>query len=86
MKVELELPDEVAEELQRQSTARRLSPEAYATEMIYQFLAAASLGENGSLENRPDWQAAIERSRSDLAAGRTRPHHEVEEWHRRHPG
>jgi len=31
------------------STARRLSPEAYATEMIYQFLAAASLGENGSL-------------------------------------
>ena len=34
------------------------------------------------IENRPDWQAALERGRADIAAGRTVSHEEVEDWHR----
>lgn len=85
MKVELDLPDELVAELYSQSNARSLTPGQYAAELVYQVLANRSLGEEASIENRPDWQAALERSRSELASGRTTPHQEVAEWHKRHP-
>ena len=84
MKVQLELPDELVEELYRQSDARSLTPDAYAAELVYQLLANRSLGAEASIENRPDWQTALERSRADLAAGRVVQHDGVEEWHKRH--
>ncbi len=85
MKVELELPDDLVSELYSQSKARGLTPGQYAAEIVYQLLASRSLGEQGAIEKRPDWQAALGRSREDLAAGRTTPHEEVVEWHKRHP-
>ena len=84
MKLELELPDELVDELYKQSKAKSITPDAYAAELVYQMLASKSLGADASIENHPDWQAALERSKADLAAGRIVPHEEVEEWHKRH--
>jgi hypothetical protein len=72
MKVELELPAELVAGLYRESESRD----------IYQCLSDRSLGTNGPLNSRPDWQAALLRSR-DWAAGRTVGHQEVEAWHNR---
>lgn len=83
MKVELDLPDDLVEELYRESNALDLPPEAYLAELVYQHLAGRSLGADGLLESRPDWQAALLRSREDWAAGRTVGYQEVEAWHNR---
>lgn len=84
MKIELDLPDEMLKGLREKSVARGLSLDEYATELMYQLLAGQELGEEGRIENRPDWQAALERSRADLAAGRIIEHDEVKAWHRSH--
>lgn len=83
MKIKLDLPDEMGQELRQKSVASGLSLEAYVTELICQLLPEQTLGDEGNLESRPDWQAALERSRADLAAGRAVEHDEVEAWHRR---
>jgi hypothetical protein len=83
MKVELELPDELVEELYRESNALDIPPETYLAELVYQHLAGGSLGADGLLDSRPDWQAALLRSREDWATGRTVGHQEVEAWHHR---
>jgi predicted transcriptional regulator len=85
MKIELELPDELVKDLYSKSSERGVSLAAYATELVYQLLAHDKLGEEGKIENRPDWQAALERSRADFAAGRVVPHDEVEKWHLSRP-
>ncbi len=84
MKVQIDLPDELVEELDRQSNARNIALDAYAAELFYQLLANQSLGKDATIQERPDWQAALERSREDLAAGRIVRHEEVEQWHRLH--
>ncbi len=84
MKVELDLPDELVEQLYQESKAKDIAPEAYAAELVYQVLAAKSLGTDGLLDNRPDWQAALLRSEEDRAAGRVVDHEEVEAWHKSH--
>lgn len=82
MIVKLDLPDELVDELYRASKANSLTPEQYASEMIYQLLAERSLGRDAALENRPDWQAKLERSQADREAGRVVPHQEVVDWHK----
>jgi hypothetical protein len=84
MKIELDLPEKMVKDLREKSASRGLSLDAYATELVYQLLAQEQLGEEGKIENRPDWQAALGRSRADLAAERTIEHEEVEAWHRGH--
>jgi len=85
MKIELEIPDALVEELQKRGHATHWSAEEYTAELVQQFLANLSLGPEGSIENRPDWQAALERARADLSGGRIVAHEEVERWHRRQP-
>ena len=77
MKIELDLPKDLVDDLRDRSEQRGLSVNDYATEL----LARESPVEEERIENRPDWQAALERSRADLAAGRTIPHEEVQRWH-----
>jgi predicted transcriptional regulator len=81
VKIELDLPQQLVDDLSDRSRQRGLSVNDYAAEL----LAREALGEEGRLENRPDWQAALERSRADLAAGRTVPHEEVQRWHQSQP-
>lgn len=81
MTIKVELPDELVDELYRGSGARNLAPDEYASEMLYQLLAERSLGDDAQLPNRPDWQAALDRARSDIEAGRTRSHQEAVDWH-----
>lgn len=85
MRVQIDLPDELVEELYRQSNAQEITPDAYAAELFHQLLANRALGKDASIQERPDWQAALEHSRQDLAAGRIVEHEKVEEWHRLHP-
>ncbi len=84
MKVQIELPDQLVEELYRQSGARNISLDEYAAEIAYQVLATKSLGPDAVIDNRSDWQEALERSRRDLEAGRIVPHEKVKEWHDQH--
>ena len=52
------------------------------TELMYQLLAQQGIGEEEIIEKRPDWQAALERSRADFPASRIILHEEVESCHR----
>ena len=70
MKIELDWPEDLVKDLYQKSEKRGLTLNAYAPELVYQLLAQDELGENGRIENRPDWQAALERSRADFARGR----------------
>jgi predicted transcriptional regulator len=81
MLVKVELPDALVDELYRGSEARNLTPDQYVSEMLYQLLAERSLGDDAQLSNRPDWQTALDRARSDIEAGRTRTHQEAVDWH-----
>ena len=83
MIVKVELPDELVNELYRGSGANNLTPDQYASEMLYQLLAERSLGRDAELENRPDWQASLERSDAEREAGRAIPQREVVDWHER---
>ena len=80
MILKIELPDELVEEL-RGSRAQNLTPNQYASEMLYQLLAERSLGKDATLAGRPDWRNALARSKSDRQAGRTNSHQEVVDWH-----
>ncbi len=81
MKIELDLPQEIVEDLRDRSSRRGVSINEYAIEVLLR----DAFTETESLGSRPDWQAAIERSRADLAAGRAIPHEEVERWHKSQP-
>jgi predicted transcriptional regulator len=83
MIVKVDLPDELVNELHRSSEASSLTPDQYASEMLYQLLAERSLGKDAELENRPDWQAGLDRSKAERDAGRAVPHREVVDWHER---
>ena len=83
MIVKVDLPDELVNELYRGSGANNLTPDQYASEMLYQLLAERSLGKDAELENRPDWQAGLDRSKAEREAGRAVPHREVADWHER---
>jgi len=85
MKIELELPDDLVSELDSKSRDQQMTPGEYAAELLYQSLVRESLGSDGAIESRRDWQEALERSRADLRAGRVVSHEEVENWHRSHP-
>ena len=80
MTLTLSLPDELVEELDRASSQSHVSRDEYAAEALYQALAASQLGEDGKLENRPDWQASLDRARADREAGRLIPQKEIVEW------
>jgi predicted transcriptional regulator len=83
MVIKVDLPDELVNELYRSSRNHSLTPDQYASEMLYQLLAERSLGRDAELENRPDWQAGLDRGKADREAGRTTPHSEVVDWHQR---
>jgi hypothetical protein len=83
MLVKVDLPDELVNELYRSSQANSLTPDQYASEMLYQLLAERSLGKDSELENRPDWQAGLARSKTAREAGRVTQHPEVVDWHER---
>jgi predicted transcriptional regulator len=81
MQLNLELPDDVAGPLTRASGNANLTLEAFATEVLRQAALTEQAGAASTLDAQPDWQAAIERSRADLAAGRVHTHDEVRAWH-----
>jgi hypothetical protein len=85
MKIEIELPETLVSELQIKSRSQHMTRDEYASELLYQSLALASVGNDVTIENRPDWQQALERSRADLRAGRVVSHNQVENLHRSHP-
>ncbi len=81
MKIELDLPEQLVEKLRACSNLRGVSVNDCAAEL----LVRDAFEDIESLDDRPDWQAAIERSRADLAAGRTVAHEEVQRWHKSQP-
>ncbi len=85
MKFEIEMPDDIAAELFASTRSRNISPAVYVSELVCQALANEQLGDSGKLENRPDWQSAIQEGREDIRAGRVFAHEEVMEWHKSHP-
>jgi hypothetical protein len=52
----------------------------YSREVLRAHLETLALGEEGKIENRPDWQDAILTGRSEIAEGRGVPDREVEAW------
>lgn len=68
MRIELELPDNLVSELAAKSRDRHMTPGQYAAELLYQSLALEALGADVPIENRLDWQEALERSRASLGA------------------
>jgi len=85
MKIEVDLPDELIAGLRDRSKERGLSLDAYTAELVHQILAHEALGDQAKIENRPEWEMALERSRADLAAGRIVLHDEVRRWHQSQP-
>jgi hypothetical protein len=81
MMVKVELPDELVNELYRGSQARSLTPDQYVSEMLYQLHAERSHADDAQLSNRPDWQPALDRARSDIESCRSRTHQEAVDWH-----
>ena len=53
-------------------------------EIVEQFFLSQEEPDDQKLENRPDWQAGIERGRQDRTKGRVVSHEEVMLWHRNH--
>jgi predicted transcriptional regulator len=76
--------DDIAAELFASTQSRNISPAVYVSELVCQALANERLGDSGKLENRPDWQRAIQEGREDIRAGRVFAHEKVMEWHERH--
>ena len=73
MKFEIEMPDDIAAELFASTRSRNISPAVYVSELVCQALANEQLGDSGKLENRSDWQSAIQEGREDIrASSRTR--------------
>ena len=85
MIVKVDLPDHLVEQLYEGSRSQGLTPDQYVCEMLYQLLSERSAGDNAKLENRPDWQEALARSKADRKAARFVPHKEVVDWHGGHP-
>ena len=85
MIVKVDLPDHLVEQLYEGSRSQGLNPDQYVREMLYQLLSERSAAEDAKLENRPDWQEALARSKADREAGRFVPHKEVVDWHEGHP-
>jgi predicted transcriptional regulator len=79
------MPDDVAAALFASTQARSISTDAYVSELVSQALSNERLGESARIENRPDWQKAIQEGREDIRAGRVVAHEEVMEWHKSHP-
>ena len=84
MTLQLEIPNDVGERLLNDAQRCALSPSDYLAEVLRQSQAARELGDNALLENRPDWQQALERAEADIKAGRVHSHEEVLKWHRDH--
>ena len=85
MIIKVNLPDQLVEQLYQGSRQKGLTPDQYAGEMLYQLLSERSAADDAKLENRPDWQKALARSKADREAGRFVPHKEVVDWHEGHP-
>ena len=86
MIVKVDLPDYLVAQLYEGSRPQGLTPDQYVCEMLYQLLSERSAGDNAKLENWPDWQETLARSKTDREAGRFVPHKEVADWHGGHPG
>jgi hypothetical protein len=84
MKIELDLPERTVAWLHSQSQATDMTVDEYAAEVLGQYLIAQTEGDEDKLANRPDWQAAVERSRSAWTAGRVHEHVEILRWHDSH--
>jgi hypothetical protein len=54
-----------------------VTPLEYASEVLRDQFETLALGEEGKIENRPDWQDAILTGRSEIAEGRGVPDEEV---------
>ncbi len=84
MTLQLEIPDDVGARLLDDAQRCALSPSDYLAEMLRQRQTERDLGDQALLENRPDWQAALDRAESDIRAGRVHSHEDVLRWHRDH--
>jgi predicted transcriptional regulator len=86
IKLEISLTEETAALLRSVAEGR-----CETQDELVEFLLAEHLPEidlsapHMQLENRPDWQKAIEQGRADIAAGRVIPHEEIEQWLKEHP-
>ena len=57
-----------------------MAPEDYAAEVIRNHLEILALGDQGKIENRPDWQEAILSGRAEIRAGLGVPDEQADEW------
>ncbi|MDQ6759374.1 MAG: hypothetical protein M3Z32_05835 [Acidobacteriota bacterium] len=85
MKIELDLPETTITWLHSQSQATEMTVDAYTTALLDQYVVAHSETEEDKLANRPDWQAAVERSREAWKTGSVHSHDEILTWHDHHP-
>jgi predicted transcriptional regulator len=84
VKVEFSLSERTVEMLQAESKEAKLTPDDLADEILSQALLARSEPPEHKLANRPDWQAALERSRAALMRGEVFEHGDVLKWHNSH--
>ncbi len=81
MKLEIELPEDVLAELDRQAALMAKDRNGVITQLVEQLLRSNQLYEQTEIERRPDWQAAIAAGHADILAGRVRSHEDVLAWH-----
>ena len=62
----------------------QVTPPEFTREVLRAHLETLALGEEGKIENRPDWQDAILTGRAEIAEGRGVPDEEVDAWHKSH--
>ena len=86
MTLQVEIPDDVGARLLDDAQRCALSPSDYLAEVLRQAQTERELGDQALLENRPDWQAALDRADADIRAGRVHSHEEVLRWHHDHAG
>ena len=63
---------------------QKMTPEDYAAEVLRNHLEILALGEEGEIENRPDWQHAFEEGRTEIRAGLGIPNEQATEWLKSH--
>jgi hypothetical protein len=84
MKIEFDLPEKTISRLRSQSQAIEMTLDEYAAEIFDQYLIGQTEGDEDKLANRPDWQAAVERSRDNWNSAHVHSHDEILAWHDSH--
>jgi hypothetical protein len=80
MQVTVEIPEYALDSIGRLD----LTPAEYAAEIVRAHLVTLVQGAAGSIDQRPDWQAAIEKGREEIRRNSGISHAEVLDWHKSH--